>query len=589
MRKTAILNPGHQHNSELASIFHQMSSCYKYLGASERFRAIAYENAAKTISNLQEDISVFADDIETLDKLHGIGTSIAEKIQEFLRTGKIKTFDKLKRVVPMPLLDLLEVNGFGPSTIKTLHESLKINSREDLINSIQSGKVAGIKGFGAKKIENMLRGLKLYKESQARILLSQALSTGNEALKQFLTIPKVVKASLAGSLRRRKETIGDIDIVAAADAKDQKKIIDAFTHLSSVKRVLASGGTRASILWGLPQTQVDLRVVPEREYGAALLYLTGSKEHNIHLRNLAKERNMKLNEYGLFENETGKMMAGRTEAEIYRSFGMDYIPPELREERGEIEAAISKDLPDLLDVMDIKGDFHMHSSWSDGIESIQSMAAYVKREFRNYEYIVVTDHSPSERQANGMNAAQFREQFKEIDRLNKKLGQSFVKKGVEVDILADGSLDLPDDLLGEFDWVVASVHSSLSRDNTDRLIKACEHPCVHCIGHPSGRLIGKREAYKVNWNKLFQSAFDTGTTLEINGQPLRLDLKDDLVKEAAIRKVKLAIGTDAHALKQFSFIQYGVDVARRGWCRKEDILNTRSWKGIEKVKKGIKS
>jgi DNA polymerase (family 10) len=316
-----------------------------------------------------------------------------------------------------------------------------------------------------------------------------------------------------------------------------------------------------------------------------MLYFTGSKEHNIKLRVWAKEKGWKLNEYGVFDTKTDKRLAGRTEEEIYHLFRLQYIPPELREERGEIEAAKKKHLPELIELKDMKGDMQMHSTWSDGAENIETIAKYILKEFSHYKYIVITDHSPSERIAGGLTAAEFKKQFTEIDKVNKKLGKDFIKKGVEVDILADGSLDLPDDLLQQFDWVTASIHTGFNKDNTERLLKACEHPLVHCIGHPSGRLIGKREAYAIDWKIFFEKAATTGTAIEINAQPNRLDLRDDLVKDAIGKGVKITISTDAHALNQFDCMSLGVSVARRGWCSKENILNTGSWKVIEQFKK----
>ncbi len=572
------------HNMELADIFHRMASCYRYLGKEERFRALAYDNASRTLNDLKEDISVYAKDLKSLEMLSGIGEGIGKKIIEFLQTGKISTYENLKKEVPMELLELMDINGFGPATIKTLHDELKIDGREKLIAAIEEGKVEKLKGFGPGKIENMKRGLKLFKESHSRMLLSSALKTGNDILETIKKIHSVKKAELAGSLRRKKETIGDIDIITIATGKDRKKIINKFISIPQCKRILASGETKASFLIS-NNIQVDIRLIRDEEYGSALLYFTGSKEHNIQLRLMAKEKGWKLNEYGLFEEKTGKRLAGKTEEEIYKMFRLPYIPPELREMRGEFEAAKKGKLPRLIELKDIKGDMQMHSTWSDGAEKIETIARYILKEYPQYDYIVMTDHSPSERIAGGLKPAEFRKQFPEIDKVNKKLGKDLVKKGAEVDILADGSLDLPDSLLKEFDWVVASIHSGFNKDNTDRLLKACEHSSVHCIGHPSGRMIGKREAYPVDWKKLFEKAAATGTAIEINAQPDRLDLKDDLVKEAIAAGVTLTISTDSHALSQFDNMKLGIAVARRGWCTADQVLNTKPWKAVEQFKK----
>ncbi len=577
------------HNIVLADIFHRMASCYRYMGPAERFRAQAYDNASRTMKNLQEDVSTYATDLRSLDKLSGIGEGIGKKIIEFLETGSIKTYEKLLKEVPVELLELMDINGFGPATIKTLHDELKINNRDELIAAIEAGKVEKLKGFGPGKIENMKRGLKLFKESYSRMLLSDALKTGKDILGTIQKIPGVKKAELAGSLRRRKETIGDIDIITIAEGKGRKKIISKFISIPQCNRVLASGETKASFLLKRNNTQVDIRLVSEQEYGSALLYFTGSKEHNIQLRLMAKDKGWKLNEYGLFDEKTAKRLAGKSEEELYRMFRLQYIPPELREMRGELEAAKKGELPRLVELKDIKGDMQMHSTWSDGTEDIETIAKYILNKFPRYEYIVMTDHSQSERIAGGLKPAEFRKQFSEIDKVNKKTGKDLLKKGVEVDILADGSLDLPDDLLKEFDWVVASIHSGFNKDNTGRLLKACEHSSVHCIGHPSGRMIGKREAYPVDWEKLFEKAAITGTAIEINAQPDRLDLKDDLVKGAIEREVAITISTDSHALSQFDNMELGVAVARRGWCTAKNVLNTRSWKIIEQFKKKKKN
>lgn len=560
-----------------------MAACYRYRGADERFRTIAYENAARTMDSLKEDVSVYADNVQHLDQLKGIGESIAEKIIEYLQTGKIITYDKLLKQVPIELLELMEVNGMGPSTLKTLHEELGIDNREELVLAIEKGKLSTLKGFGEKKIDNIKRALKLSKEAGTRLLLWDALQIGETILKEVNKIKGVIRAELAGSLRRRKETIGDIDIIISCALGSRKQIIKKFTSLPQVARIIAAGDTKASVVLKEHNTQVDIRLVDESEYGSALLYFTGSKEHNIHLRLMAKDNDWKISEYGIFNATSEKRLGGETEKQVYDALGMAYIPPELREDKGEIEQAQKNALPKLVEHKDIKGDLQMHSTWSDGAESIETIAGYILKNFPQYEYIVITDHSPTERIAHGLKPEDFKKQFAEIDKVNKSLGKDFVKKGVEVDILSDGRLDLPDALLKEFDWVTASIHSGFQKDNTDRLLKACEHPSVNCIGHPSGRLIGKREGYTVDWQKLFKKAAATGTSIEINAQPERLDLKDELVHEAIRQGVMITISTDAHNLNQYDFMQLGIDVARRGWCEKDNILNTKSWKELKKL------
>lgn len=571
-------------NAALHDIFHRMAACYRYLGPEQRFRAIAYEVAARTVSNLKADITVYASDIHALEQLKGIGESIGEKIIEYLETGRIKTYEQLKKKVPVDLLELMDISGFGPSTIRLLHDALGVNNREELVTAIAAGKLQGIKGLGAQKIENMKRGLKLYKEAHARMLLWDAIQTGQEILKAVRQLPEVEKAELAGSLRRGKETVGDIDIVVQADKKARNRLVARLVRLQLVARVSASGETRISMVLR-NHVQVDIRIVEEKEFGAAMLYFTGSKEHNIKLRTLAVNKGCKLNEYGLFNIKSGAYIAGRTEEEIYRRLGLQFIAPELREEKGEIALAAAQRLPVLVSFNQVKGDLQMHSRWSDGEETIQQLTHYILNAFPHYEYIVITDHSASQRIAHGLQPEDFLKQFDEIDQVNALLGYDFIKKGVEVDILANGDLDLPDELLQQFDWVVASIHSGFTHNNTARLLKACEHPHVHCIGHPSGRLIGSREPYPVDWETLFSKAAATHTAMEINAQPARLDLRDDLVRMAVDKGIKLVISTDAHALSQYDFMQLGVAVARRAGCRKQDVLNTRHWEDIVQFKK----
>ena len=575
----------YSHNEMLARLFHQMALCYRYLGEEERFRAQAYEKASRTLSGLKEDISGYAKDISTLDQLSGIGESIAEKILEFLQTGKIRTFEKLKKKVPEELLPLLEVNGIGPATLRYFHEKMGISNRDEMEEALRSGQFDHTKGFGSKKLENIKRALKMHKETQSRMNLWEALKAGERVLEELQKMKGIKQAVLCGSLRRRKETIGDIDVVVTAAKKDWKPIIQFFVNMRDVGKILASGDTKASILLAQSDIQVDLRVVLEEEYGAALLYFTGSKEHNIQLRTLARAKGWKLNEYGIFDLKSNHRIAGNTEADMYKDLGMDYIPPELRECRGELELARNHSLPKLIEQKEMKGDMHLHSTWSDGAADIGVIAAHIQSVYPNYEYIVVSDHSPSEKIARGLQPDEFLRQFEEIDKINRELGSPLLKKGIEVDILADGHLDVGEDLLAQFDWVTASIHSGFTRDNTKRLRKACENRFVHCIGHPGGRLIGKRAGYPVNWAELFKIAMDTGTALEINSQPLRLDLTDELVKAAIEAGVTLTISTDAHALSQFSYMQLGIAVARRGFAEKSDVLNTLSWKQIESFKK----
>lgn len=565
---------------ELADIFTRMARCYRYLGNTERFRATAYERAARTVAGLPNDISTYGTDIASLDRLPNIGEGIAERILEYLRTGHIATWDKLQRQVPIPLLDLMDIQGMGPATTKTLHETLGIQDRQDLEDAILEGRLAKIRGFGPKRLENIRKALKIDKESHGRLHLDTALQVGEDLLRQVRMIPGVLRAELAGSLRRRKETIGDIDILATCTPSRRRNIIRSYTRMSGVTRVLASGDTKASILLSSPTVQADLRLVESNAFGSAFLYLTGSREHNIRLRSLARDRHWKVNEYGLFGHDGTERIAGDTEASVYRALGLAYIEPELREDKGELELATLDRLPKLVHGDDIWGDMQMHSDWSDGATDIATLAREALRRFPRYEYIVITDHSPSARIAHGIDPKRFRLQWKEIERVNEEIGRSFVKKGVEVDILPDGSLDLPDNVLEGFEWVTASIHSGFRKDNTGRLLMACRNPLVHAIGHPSGRLLMKREPYPVDWPTLFKTAAETGTSLEINAQPDRLDLRDDLARQAVAAGVRLTISTDAHHPSQLEHIHLGISQARRAGCSREQILNTLPWDAI---------
>lgn len=567
-------------NKELGKIFSDMSHIYQYKNGKQRFRAIAYEKASRVINDLQDDITTYTKKGQ-LEEIPGVGSSIAEKINEYIKTGKIRKFESLKKTVPIDMLDLMNIAGFGPQSLKRIHQRLKINNRDEVIKALQDGRISEIKGFGKKKVDNMLRSLKLHKTVEERMLLWPAMEAGNKVLDEFKKMKEVQQAELAGSLRRKKETIGDIDILVACDEKSRKKIIKNFVSLPLIKEVLAKGDTKASVIIKEFNKQVDVRIINPDEWGSALLYFTGSKEHNVQLRTIARDKGYKISEYGLFDIKTGKRIAGTTEEEIYNKLGFESIPPEMREQKGELDLAAKNKIPSLVTLADIKGDMQMHSTWSDGTMDIEDLARFVSGHYP-YEYIVLTDHSKSEIVAGGMNEEQFIDQVKEIRRVNTKLKKDFIKTGTEVDIKADGSLDLKDELLEQLDWVCASIHTGFTHDNTERIIAACENKFVNCIGHPSGRLIGQREAYPVNWEKVFRAAKQTNTAFEINCQADRMDLNDELARMARENGVKLTISTDSHQQSQFAFMQLGVFIARRAWCTKNAILNTASWNEIKK-------
>ncbi len=567
-------------NKELGKIFRDMSHIYQYKNGKQRFRALAYEKASRIINDLQDDITTYTKK-DQLEEIPGVGSSIAEKINEYIKTGKIRKFESLKKTVPIDMLELMNIAGFGPQSLKLIHQRLKINDRDEVIKALQDGRISKLKGFGKKKVDNMLRSLKLHKTVEERMLLWHAMEAGNKVLDEFKKMKEVQQAELAGSLRRKKETIGDIDILISCDEKSRKKIITKFVSLPLIKEVLAKGDTKASVIIKDFNKQVDVRIIKPEEWGSALLYLTGSKEHNVQLRTIARDKGYKISEYGLFDIKTDKRIAGATEEEIYKKLGFEWIPPEMREQKGELDLAAEKKIPSLVTLEDMKGDMQMHSTWSDGTMDIEDLAHFVSGHYP-YEYIVLTDHSKSVRVAGGMNEEQFSEQIKEIRRVNNKLKKDFIKAGAEVDIMADGSLDLKDDLLEQLDWVCASIHYGFTHDNTERIIAACQNKFVNCIGHPAGRIIGQREAYPVNWEKVFRTAKQTGTAFEINCQVDRMDLNDELARMARENGVKLVISTDSHQQSQFAFMRLGVFIARRAWCTKKDILNTASWSEIKK-------
>lgn len=570
-----------EQNRQLALILHDLALMYRFLGGGNAFRAIAYQKASQAISGLPDDISSYVRE-GTLQEIPGIGESLENDIREFDETGAVKRFEKLKKKIPQELIELMDISGFGPQSLKKLYKTLHLKTKEDVISALQDGRVGHLKGFGPKKVENMLHGLKLHKKSEERMLLWYAIEEGDRIIASLKDLPEIKKIELAGSLRRRKETIGDLDILAVVGHRDRKKVADYFTRAKFAAKVLAKGATRASIIMKENGKQADLRMVGELEWGAALQYFTGSKDHNIRLRTIARDLGFKISEYGIFNIHGNKRIAGKSEEEVYHKLGMQFIPPELREDRGEIDLALQKKIPQLVQLSDIKGDLQMHSDWSDGLQTLEEIATFVRKHF-SYEYIAITDHSRSSRIAGGMDEKEFMEQFRAIKELNDTLGKDFVKAGVEIDILSDGTLDFPDDILARFDWVTASIHSGFNRNNTDRLVKACEHPFVHCIGHPTGRIIGKRDPYTVDIAELIHAAKQTCTALEINAQPDRMDMNDEFATQARAQGAMIVISTDSHKYTDFSCMRLGVDIARRAGCTAENILNTKSWKEIKRL------
>lgn len=564
-------------NQEVAQILFEIG---EFLDLQEiPFKPQAYQQAAIAIDNMEEDILDLykKEGIKGLGKIPGVGKSIAEKIEEFLKTGKIKYIKELKKSTPIDLDQLTRVEGLGVKRIKKLWKELGIRNLKDLEKALDDHKIAPLFGFGEKMEENILQSIQFLKQSKGRFLLREIIPEVERITEKFKKIKGVVDLSVAGSTRRRKETIGDVDfLVAIKDTTDKylvEKIMNTFVSMDDVVKVAGKGETKSSIKTkqGL---DMDLRLVKEGSFGAALQYFTGSKEHNIALRRIAMKQGYKLNEYGLFKNE--RKIKGETEEEIYEKLGMDWIPPEMRENQGEIELAIDKKLPKLIELKDIKGDFHCHTSWDGGDHSIEEMAEAAIS--LGYKYIGIADHTQSLKIENGLNEKRLIEQRKEIDSLNK----SFEKKGIdftilqgsEVDILKDGSLDINDKTLKILDYVSVSVHSNFKmgkREMTKRIIKAIEHPMVKILNHPTGMILGKRGEYEVDIDAVLKAAKENGIALEINSY--RSDLGYQTAKMAKEMGIKLTIGSDAHNKKELIDIQFGVYQARRGWLEKEDVLN----------------
>lgn len=565
-------------NQEISEILISMAEILEFLGdPNDKFRIRALQNASLSIQEAPESLEILARG-KRLREIPGIGEGIAKKIEEYITTGKIKEYELLKKTAPKGFFEMMAIPFLGPKKIKTLYHELHIKNVEDLKKAIAGGRVQALKGFGEKSAQKILEGIEMKAKSRGRILLGDVYLTVQEIVADLKKCKDILQAVPAGSFRRYEETVGDIDILAAG--KSAKSITDFFIKQPFVNKILAKGETKVSILTrdGL---QVDLRVVSPKQFGSALQYFTGSKLHNIHLRTFAKNRGFKLSEYGFFKGK--KLVASKTEKDCYKSLGMQYIPPELRIDTGEIEAAYKHELPkNLVELKDIRGDLHAHSTWSDGKNSIKEMAEAAHK--RGYEYIAVTDHSPSLKVAGGLKSDRLKAKKREIDELNEKLPIKILF-GTEVDILADGSLDYPDEILKTFDIVVASIHARFERDNTDRLLKAMENPFVHIIGHPSGRMIGQRKPYPLDYEKLFKQARDTGTVFEINSHYDRLDLQDSYIREAKRWGCKFALGTDAHSTHGLWMMELGVAWARRGWAEKKDVVNTLALVNLKKVLK----
>jgi len=568
-------------NKELAEIFARIADALEFRGEMA-FKVIAYRKAARVLEDLTEDIEKIAQEGK-LQSLPGIGEGIAKKIEEYLKTGRMKKYEEAIEGIPEGLLELLNIQNLGPKTLALAHRELGVKNLSDLKRVIEDGSLEKLFRMGEKKVENIKKGIELYEMGKSRIPLDQALKIAEELCEYLRKNPLIKNLSPSGSLRRMKETVGDIDILVTGD--DGTKIIDYFTKYPKASRIIAQGETKGSIIVGTGKDarQVDIRVVPEKSFGAALQYFTGSKAHNIKLRLLAKEKGLKISEYGVFRGE--RFIAGRTEEEVYKILGLPYIPPELREDRGEIEAGLKNRLPKLIEYNSIKGDLQVHTTYSDGNATIEEVCELAEK--IGYEYIAITDHSKSVRYAHGLDEKRLEKQIGEIEKMRQKTKVKILS-GIEVDILADGTLDLSDEVLSRLDVVVAAVHQGFKKNVTERIMRAIEHPLVAIIAHPSGRLISRREGYEVDLEKVLEWAKRYNKVLELNAYPDRLDLDELHLRKAKEMGVKICINTDAHGLADMYWMRFGIGIARRGWLEEDDVINTLPYEKLLRLLKSLR-
>ena len=571
-------------NTQIIEVLHKISELLELKGEN-KFKIRAYIKLSQFLSGYDhslEDIYIKGG-MKALTEVPNLGEGIGKKIAELIDTGKLKYIDELKKGLPAGVEKFLDIPGMGPKTAFFVANTLKVKTVEELEEALKGHKLKDLKGFGEKTEEKLLHGIEIYKRGHERRLLGFAYPMAMELIKELKAKHKISKIEAAGSMRRMKETVGDIDILAASD---DKSIMETFCASKHVSSVIAKGETKSSIytVYGM---QVDLRLVSRDSYGAALQYFTGCKEHNVSIREIAVKAGYKLNEYGLFKGKSAKPVAAEKEEDVYKELGLQYIPPEIREGSDEIKAAKENSIPVLVERKDIKGDLHCHSEYSDGHDSIVDMAAAAQK--LGYEYLSITDHSQSLRVARGLKSGELIKQEEEIDALNKKNSGFRIFKSGEVDILEDGTLDYPGEVLKKMDLVIGSVHShfNLSKEAmTKRLLKAMDNKYLTIIGHISGRVINHRDPYELDYEAIFEKAAKTGTVIEINANPERLDLVDVRIKEAIRMGVKLCINTDSHAEEQLDYMRYGLGTARRGWATKADILNTMTLKEIEKWLEG---
>jgi DNA polymerase (family 10) len=544
------------------------------------FKTRAYRVAAQMIDSLDEDIEQIANQGK-LESIPGVGEALAKKITELITTGKLDYFERLKKEFPAGLLELLSIPGLGPRKVADMYKKLGITTIQELQEAAENGRLRTLKGFGEITERNILRGIRLRETTSGRVLLNIAYEDGIRYYTYLKKCSAIKKLDIAGSLRRMKETIGDVDVLASST--NPETVMDWFVRYPEVAQILAQGPTKSTVLLH-DHLQVDLRVVEEKSYGAALQYFTGSKDHNVTLRSLAIRKGYKLNEYGLFDKTSEKFITGKTEAEIYKKIGFPYIEPELRENRGEFEAAQKKALPNLVGYEEINGEFHVHSSWSVGSDSLGSIASAAQHQ--GYSFIGITDHSQSLKIANGLSENRVRKKIEEIKKIRKKFPGLRIFCGTECDIKSDGALDYNNKTLRLFDFVYIGIHTAFKMDKasmTKRIIKGMENESVNFLAHPTGRLIGKRDPYEVDIDQVIDAARETETRLEINAFPDRLDLDDSHTKIAKEHGLGFVLGTDSHNIANLGYMRFGIATARRGWLEKKDILNTYSVKDIEKM------
>jgi DNA polymerase (family 10) len=567
------------HNSDIEALFVEVADLLEIQGDNP-FRVRAYRNAARVIGGLSQSVADLVAQGRDLSELSGIGKDLAGKIEEVVRTGTLPLLTELRGRMPPGLSDLMKVPGLGPKRVAALNRQLGIATLRELQEAAEQGRIHALAGFGAKTEQHIaLEAARLQEESSQRVKLAVAEQIAEPLVEYLRRTQGLQEIIVAGSYRRRRETVADLDILATC--RKGTPIMDRFVRYEDVKQILAQGDTRSTVMLR-SGFQVDLRVVAQVSYGAALMYFTGSKEHNIALRRIALGRKLKINEYGVFRG--AKRVAGRTEEEVFARVGLPYIEPELRENRGEIEAARRGELPHLLRLEDLRGDLHVHTRRTDGHDTIEELVEAAQQ--RGYDYIAITDHSKHVTIAHGLQPQQVREEIREIDRINRRLQGFTVLKGTEVDILENGALDLPDDILADLDLTVCAVHYkfNLSREQqTDRILRAMESPYFRILAHPTGRLLNEREPYQVDMERIMQAARDRGCFLEVNAHPDRLDLNDLHCKRAKDLGAKVVLSTDTHRLGDLGYMRFGVGQARRGWLEADDVINTRSLRELRKL------